>query len=164
MNVSVNSRARMLFGLGIVLVIAAAATFVYARYDMEARIRGYAPAIDHIGYGRGGWVPTQPEFESQARAAADELGLELVSFAVTRSVENGRDAAGQLAQDRIGDLGTIRMELVRYQVRASVVARKWFFSRSGELAVDRTYRREVTLETPHPAPTLPSAPAEPRGL
>jgi hypothetical protein len=156
----------MLFGLGIVAVLVGVAAFVYARYDMESRIRGYAGAIDDIGYGRGGWVPTQEDFERQARAAADVLGLELVSFEVIRTEESGRDAVGELVQQRMGDRANLRMEIVRYEVRASVVARKWFFSRSGELSVDRTYRREVELEVPQrpPPPALADQPTTPRGL
>jgi hypothetical protein len=156
----------MLFGLGIVVVLAGVGAFIYARYDMEARIRGYGGAIDDIGYGRGGWVPTQESFEAQARSAAERLGLELVSFEVIRTEESGRDAVGELVQQRIGDRANLRMEIVRYEVRASVVARKWIFSRSGELSVDRTYRREVQLEVPHhrPPPTVPDQPETPRGL
>jgi len=162
-----NDRARMLFGLAIVLGLAAAGAFFYARFDMENRIRGYSGAIDGIGYSRGGAIPTEQEFTTQARAAAEPLGLELVSFEVTRSERTGRDGVGNLMQDSMGDTANIRMQLVTYDVRASVVATKWIFSRSGELAVDRTYRKEVRLEAAPPRPPPPAIrdePELPRGL
>ncbi|RLB48798.1 MAG: hypothetical protein DRJ42_22405 [Deltaproteobacteria bacterium] len=161
-----NGRARMLFGLAIVIAVCSVGAFFYARIEMESRIRDYGPGVNAIGYARGGAIPSEAEFAESARAAADALGLEVVSLDVVRSEESGRDLGGNLMQKAMGNLGTVRMELVRYDVRTTVIARKWFFSRTGELAVGRTYRREVTLETPNsrPPPTVSDEPAAPRGL
>ncbi len=161
-----NDRARFLFGLGIVATLVAIGSYAYARYDMESRIRSYGGAIDDIGYGRGGVIPDQAQFEAQARSAAEDLGLELERFEVIRHEESGRDGVGNILQDRLGDAANVRMELIRYEVRASVVARKWIFSRRGELSVDRTFRREVHLDVPTPPPPPPPSadPPAPRGL
>jgi hypothetical protein len=156
----------MLFGLIVVLVFIGAGGFAYARYDMEARLRGYSGAIDGIGFSRGGNIPSEAEFTESARAAADSMNLEIVSLTVTRTEESGRDAVGDLMEDRLGGLGSIRMELVRYDVEATLVAKKWLFSRTAEVSADRTYRREVRLETPSARvpPAVRSEPTQPRGI
>jgi len=161
-----NGRARLLFGLVILLAVAGLGAFFYARIEMESRIRDYGPGVDAIGYARGGAIPSEGEFSESARAAAHALGLEVVTLDVVRTEESGRDLGGNLMQKAMGNLGTVRMELVRYDVRTTVIARKWFFSRTGELAVGRTYRREVTLETPdsRPPPRVSDEPAVERGL
>lgn len=160
-------RARTIGAIAVVVVaLVGAGAYVYARYELESRIRSFGSAIDRIGYARGGRIPTQDEFTADVRAKAEELGLEVLALEVTRSEERGLDATGGAMQDRMGGLGQLRMQLVRYRVDARVVARKWLFSRTGNIGVDQTYRQEVTLETPNarPPPAADDEPVEPRGL
>ncbi len=157
--------------VGIVALVAAlgaGAAYLWVRADLEARIAAFALAIDRIGSARGGAIPTTDQFTDEVRAVAAERELELAALTVTRSEESGLDATGRLAQDRIGGRSQLRMRLVRYHVEATVIARSGLLSRTGLVAQDQTFRREVTLDTPNARPPTPSSPEEepavPRGV
>ncbi|MCB9592509.1 MAG: hypothetical protein H6719_07235 [Sandaracinaceae bacterium] len=165
-----NTRARNAVLVGLLLAACLGGAYTYARYEMEDRLLDFSPAVDRIGYDRGGRIPTTEDFTARTRAEAESLGLEVVSLEVTRSdatrtEDRQLDATGRLAQERIGALGQLRMRLVSFDVRATLIARRWFLSRTAEVSVQRTYREEVELHTPGERP-LPAPVDElvPRGM
>ncbi len=164
-----SDRGKWWVAIGLVVAaLGAGGAYLWVRSDLEARIAGFALAIDRVGYARGGAIPTTDQFTEQVRALATERGLEVTTLAVTRSEESGLDAIGRLTQDQIAHRGQLRMRLVRYHVEATVIARAGFLSRTGQVSQDQTFRNEVTLDTPNARPHTPVSPEEgpavPRGL
>jgi hypothetical protein len=155
----VNDTARRLVALGIVLAVALGGAYAWAWVDNADRISDFGNAITHIGFARGGQPPDDAGFRREVEALAATHAVEIDALTITKSERTGVDAAGGLANERLAPVGQVSMRLLEYDVAATVHAKKWLFTRTGQIAVRRSYRMEVQLDTTPgggPAGVLPS--------